>query len=262
MSQSYSADGPMQAAGFYAKVSQKADPTNVFKVTNENTAAGKNIVKTENFPMKMGSVDPYDTTAALKGSLIQRDGIIPGVGMAIAGPEDMDYIQRKMQMSQFVDFQDWLFRQADWSTPESSQYWNTMFPEIGQRKVEEIDRVIGQQRTKALINLRGPQSREDWLQLWMEQKGLVKVPETPVHLLPKDRSANTRGYERGMFSIMTELIPPFNRGALKGEYKHIPNNAFVWDNPTNNNTILGPRPYFPNSADNYYPAPNQQNLLA
>lgn len=260
MSQSMTSDSANSAAAFFGQTMQMANPVNIYKVTN---AAGdaKNVVSTQNFPMQMGSTDPMDYNMALKANLIgdNVNGVIPGVGQAIAGPEDIAYVRRKQEMAQYVEFQDWLFRQADYSSPEKAEYWRKMFPEIIQKKVAEIERVANLQKNMALINLNGPQTREQWLTLWLQEKGLIKVSNQPVHLLPVDATNNTDNYTRGMFSPAVNLIPPTNALAARENPKHIPNLKFNWASPTTytgEGSQLGNVPAFPTTSNAYIPRAN------
>lgn len=224
-----------EARQFTAANAASATPTNIYKV-NRNVGAQRDVVENVNFPVRMGTSDPDDYKYALQGKLVNQEGKVPHVGQAIVGPEYFEYVERKMDVAQQVEFEDWLMKQVDWSTPEATEYWVRMFPWMLERRLEEVNRVSDLQKVKAKINIAGPQTAEDWRFMWNEQRGLIKVPDKPVHVLPETSNMdyNNKDYARGMFSPMINYIPPFN-GAGLGNPAHKPNAKISWQSPTNYN---------------------------
>ena len=224
-----------EARSFSQANAASATPTNIYKV-NRNTGAQKDVVENVNFPVRMGTSDPDDYKYALQGKLVNADGKVPHVGQAIVGPEYFEYVERKMDVAQQVEFEDWLMKQVDWSSPEATEYWVRMFPWMLERRLDEVNRVADLQKVKAKINIAGPQTAEDWRFMWNEQRGLIRVPDKPVHLLPKDTTINNNDYARGMFSPMIKYIPPFN-GAGTGSAAHLPRGKISWEAPTDYDRI-------------------------
>jgi len=210
-----------------------ATPTNIYKVNRNTSEAQKNAIENVNFPVKMGTSDPDDYKYKLQAELVDDQGRVPHVGQAIAGSEYFDYAERKMEVAQQVEFEDYLMKQVDWSTPEATEYWVRMFPWMLERRLEEVNRVADLQKFKAKINIAGPQTPEDWRFMWNEQRGLISVPKTPVHLLPEDTTPNANTYARGMFSPMIKYIPPFkDPNPLIHLPGHNPNTKISWSAPT------------------------------
>lgn len=215
---------------------QMATPTNVYKVNN-NSDLQQNVVNMTNYPVQLGSDDPEDRKFALQQKLVGANGVVDGIGIAQAGPDYFNYINRKMDMTSEVEYRNWLIKQANFDTPESTEYWYNMFPWIKELKESEIERVSNLQKQQAKINLVGPSSPEDWLLQYNLARGIVVIPEQPVHLLPKETSYNKNDYyTRGMFSPMVNFIPPFKNQAA------VPSFKYDWKDPSTRtqNTLGNP----------------------
>lgn len=223
------------AAAFHATTAAMATPNNVFKVNNL-TAPERNQVRNVNFPVQMGSTDPDDVKYELQHKLVDRQGVVPNVGQAIVGPEYFDYVNRKMDVAEYAMFQDYLMKQANLDTPEASEYWYSKFPWMQEKRFEEIDRVNDLQKQMAKINITGPQNELDWMLLWNIDRGVVKIPNQPVHLLPQADYADGNDYKRGMFSPMIKYVPPFQAGKLIGNAGFQPNKIVTWASPSSAGT--------------------------
>jgi hypothetical protein len=222
------------AARFHAATAAQATPQNVYKVNNLPTGRQKEL-KNVNFPVQLGSTDPEDERYALQGKMTNQRGVVPGVGQALVGPEYFDYVTRKMEDAEYTMFQDWMLRQADWSTPEATEYWVTKFPWMLEKRFEEQDRVGDLQKRIARINVAGPQTEDDWHLLWDLDRGVITVPDKPVHLLAEASYTDKNTYQRGMFSPMIQFIPPFDK-AGKGKPAHKPNGEVAWTSPADINS--------------------------
>lgn len=235
MSGNYDPATMARAKQFARSTEQTATPTNIYTVSNETD---KKVMKNVNFPVKMGTSDLDDRKYALMASMVdEKTGVVPGAGQHIIGDEYFDYVTRKMDVAQQVMFKDWLMKQVDWSRPESAEYWVNMFPWMLEERLQEVNRVCELQKKKAKIEIAGPSSVEDWEFIFNEQRGLITVPKVPVHLLPQaygqQKGYNEdENYKRGMFSPMTQYMPPFNGGTTMYEPAYQPVNTLNWSNPT------------------------------
>lgn len=231
-----------QSANFRQQLSQIATPKNVFKVTN---ARDPNAAVNQNFPVSLGTPDPQDERYFLQKQLVGNNamGVIPGVGQAIVGPEYFDYVKRKEEVVQQAEFQSWLMKQADFSTPESSEYWYQHHPWMLTKRVEQVNRVADLQKQIGSINIQGPQTEDDWKLLFAIHKGLVQVPTMAPHMLNQDPTI-TSNYITGMFSpmIMAGITPPT-----------ADNFKVPWTNPTDPNPppLRPPQVVFPSNWSSY-----------
>lgn len=212
------------ARAFHQNTVASATPKNIYKINN---LADKNTPVNVNFPVQLGSTDPEDVKYKLRAQMVGDNGVVPNVGQAMVGPEYFDYITRKQDAAEYTMFQDYLMKQADWSSPEATEYWVSKFPWMLEKRLSEVDRVIELQKIQAKINITGPQSEQDWMFLWNKQRGIITVPSTAVHNLSMDTDYTPNNYTKGMFSPMVDYIPPFTSVGQKRQ----PNNKITWSNP-------------------------------
>lgn len=243
------ASSQQAAAMFNAGLAANATPNNVYRVSN---AEAGNV--NANFPVQLGSTDPQDQRYYLQQQLTNESGIVPKVGLSIVDKDFYDYAARKMKMTQMNEFQAWLMKQMSFDTPEQAEYWYTHFPWALQLRFNEIDRVSMLQNQDAKIQVAGPQTEDDWMFLFMKQKGLINIPKNPVHQLGI-ADYPTKSYIRGIFSpmITTRGVTPPTAGNL---------NKVIWNNPSANSGVPvlsagGPGVQFPSGGGfaPYYQAP-------
>lgn len=250
------------AKAFAAGQMMSATPTNFYKINNLSKEDQKTSLANVNFPVQMGSSDPEDYRYALQSKLIKENpnGVIPGVGQVIVGPEYMDYATRKMQVAEETKYKEWLMKQVDWNSPESTEYWVRMFPWMREERFKVVDMMAELQKREAKINIAGPQTEEDWFFLYNKARGLITVPDKPVHLLPQDTKIDYENqYERGMFSIASKLIPPYNNNTV-GKLGHNPQDMKVpWANPSEQDKkVNAPFMKLPGDLQSYFTLPKNQ----
>lgn len=157
------------------------------------------------FPVTLGNADRDDDEYRRRGALVdQKSGVVPGVGLAIAPEGYFDYVKRKEDENIYVNFQEWILKNCDFSTPESVQYWTDMFPFIRERMEAEIEREGELQKKLAKIAAVGPTQEEDWFTLYCLNQGLIKPYNTPLYRMNDDKA---QPYQGGLFSIFN--MAPF-----------------------------------------------------
>lgn len=226
---------PQMAAQFHQQNAAMATPTNVYKITND-TGAAASTVKSANFPVQLGSSDYEDEKWNLQQKILNgnKNGVIPGMGQVIVGDQFFNYTKRKMEMAEEVAYRSWLMKQANFDSPEQAEYWMREFPWIVDMKLDQVNRISELQKQKAKINLTGPKTDDDWRFIYNEARGLIQVPTTPVHLLPKsDQFDNTNFYKRGLFSPMNNYMPPYDDKQSVGVPAYRPNFQYQWSDPFN-----------------------------
>lgn len=232
MSSNYNPNTIAQANAFNAATSASVTPTNIFRINNLPAGEQTKDVNV-NFPVQMGSSDPEDEKYYLQSKLIGNNGVIPGVGQVVVGDEYMNYAKRKMNVAEQFEYESWLMKQVDWSSPESQAYWVSMFPWMRDKRFEYIDQVAELQKKDAKIAIAGPQTEDDWRFIYNKMRGVIKIPEKPIHMLSTAEVSND--YKRGMFSPMINYIPPYN-DAAKGNAAFNPakgEGKVTWSQPTN-----------------------------
>lgn len=209
------------STSFRSQLRNMASPQNIFKVSNTTDL---NSNENANFPVSLGTTDPDDERYYLQRQLVGESGIVPKVGQAIVGPEYFDYIKRKEEVAQFAEYQGWLMKQADFTTPEKAQYWYTHHPWMLQKRIEQVDRVGDLQKQVGKIQVAGPQTEDDWKLLFAMHKNLVDVPSVAPHMLGMWAKPNNNNYRHGMFSPLVTADGMFPPTAV--------NKGIVWNNPT------------------------------
>jgi len=181
------------------KYNTKATPTNFYTIPDRTGSIASR------FPVQLGSYNgAEDQKWAMRESMINAQGEVPGVGQAIAPEGYFDYAQGKAEEMTMNDFYNWMMSQANLSTPESAQYWFGKYKwmkemrESAAKKQHDLDWQLTE------INLNGPQKEEDWLTLYMINQGLIQVPQRPTYQLYEDPGLVTNQYVAGLFSPMSQ----------------------------------------------------------
>lgn len=194
--------GNAKAAAFAQAVKATQDTFN--PAARERIGDRKNN-QNSTFPVTLGSADPEDDRYKRRAALIDsKSGLVPGVGMPLAPEGYFDYAKRKADENLYTNFLEWIFKNADLSTPESAAYWTEKFPFIKEKMFAEIEREAELQQRLAKINAVGPQDEQDWFTLWCISQGMIKPFDSPLYKM------NTAAlpYQGGLFSI-------FNLGPVK-----------------------------------------------
>jgi len=174
-------NSPSKAAETFRKFQAFAGPTNIFRVPDaSNQGAGSTQSL---FPVQLGSVDPEDLKYGLRATQVGAGGIVPGQGMAVADDAFFNYMERKREMATLYEFQNFVLRQADLSTPEKSAWWYEHFPWMKQLRMQYIDRQADIQRTLAHIAVTGPQTDDDFMLIFLQQKGMLGALREPLYNL-------------------------------------------------------------------------------
>lgn len=207
-----------QSAALMNRYRQSATAPNVFSV-------GRTGHPNEQFPVQLSTTDPEDEKWALRQNIVTgANGVVPGIGQAIAPSEYWDYAARKEQADTLLQFQQFVLQQCDLSTPESANWWYQKFPWIKDLKLSEMRAQADLQKKYAEIQITGPQNEEDFMLIWMRKQGLIKVSDKIPEELYKDETIISKNYKDGMFSPLAKKIPPTTAQIVGGEGNKIPFN--------------------------------------
>jgi hypothetical protein len=162
------------------------------------------------FPVQLGTADPDDLSMAIRKEAISSNanGVVPGMGQAIADDRVFDYLQRKKEAAIEADYRAWVMSQADFTDPAQSQWWTEKFPWIHNLKVQQIEQNAELQKRIAIIKVRGPQSEEDFKLMYEIQQGYKVIPEEPVHKMNEDKTWSNGDFVRGLFNPLTKIPEP------------------------------------------------------
>jgi hypothetical protein len=211
------------ASQLFDKYNRLTTAPNVFKFatpsqTNENAR--------EAFPLKIGSTDKDDIKYGIRKELVgggtnPTSAVVPGVGMAIAGEEFFDYAQRKEEQEMLFDFKKFVAAQADLSSPASAQWWFEKFPWMKELRLEQVNQQGELQKQLARIQITGPQNEEDFMHLYLVNKGLIRVTEQPLHRLGQATDITSSTFRQGFFNPLAQ--PKYQ--TMQTTYKP------MWSNP-------------------------------
>lgn len=158
------------------------------------------------YPVRMLGGGPEDVKWAIRKQLVGDNGVVPGVGLAIAGPEYDSYVNNKRIDEQDASFKTWITKNVDLSSPEKQEYFYNMFPWIRDDRLAEVDRQAELQKMMARLNITGPQSIQDWYFMYALQQGYIQVSDKPLQKLNEITSTAT--YKSGLFSILSGKLFP------------------------------------------------------
>lgn len=192
------------AAALFAKYNALTTAPNIFRIADPGGAPDSR----DKYPVQLGSTDKDDVKFAIRQDLVGGDGIVPGVGLATAGDEFFGYAQRKQEQEMLFDFQKYLMANAQAShgldTPASAAWWFEKFPWMKEKRLELINQQAEAQKNLARINITGPQNEEDFMMLYLRQKGLLKVSDMPLHKLNEATDIVSSTFKQGFFNPLSQ----------------------------------------------------------
>jgi len=115
--------------------------------------------------------DLQDTLTQQQVQQFQQDGTLPGVGQVQLGSDFFDYLEKKRQLSLYNEYKKFVYNQIDLSEPQKRDYWQKLFPEFVNDKMEAMEHISKMKERVNLINIRGIQNMNDMLVKWMWDSG-------------------------------------------------------------------------------------------
>jgi len=94
--------------------------------------------------------------------------------------EDFKYYEAKEAAEEFAAFERWVVTCFDFKKPTEVDRFARMFPSYFERRMATIKNVADANVRYAEIVLRGPQSSDDFLYLWLVQTGKIPLIEGPL----------------------------------------------------------------------------------
>lgn len=155
------------------------------------------------YPVKLGMDDPLDESMAMRTQVVGADGKVPGMGQAIAGPEVFDYLARKKQAELLAGFEDWVYKNADLTSPEAQEYWYRILPWLKEKKIQTLQEQALIQERLGILQIEGPQTEEDMMLLYAYENDLINVSDKPLHKLNEDgaiTSETEKGFQAGLLN--------------------------------------------------------------
>jgi hypothetical protein len=165
------------------------------------TTSAQGVAK--QFPNVIERGDSRDDYYNFRASVTDGRGNIPGMGMTVAGDNDIAYLRKKGQDAIEAAFNGYLLDQMVLNTPEAQDYWQKNFPDVFQEKIKLVEDQLDIQAKLAKIRILGPKTREDYMLLFAIQHGYIAVPAGPVF---DPNSLEKTDFHRGLFNIKKWLL--------------------------------------------------------
>lgn len=168
--------------------------------------------RTNEFPVRINKPNrERDSRLRLKQEYTRQRGAANGVDLGVANLNDADLqafedIDRQKQV---VNFESWLASYLNMSDPATAKLVDEIMPEYWEKRQEAIENQAELQKNLALIRLRGPQSKMDFMILYMLSTGQIQIPRGSV-FQPDTWSYDNTNFARGMFNprrYMPNIVP-------------------------------------------------------
>lgn len=145
------------------------------------------------------TADPYDKVVQGMRSVINKDGVIPGIGKVQIRDDSpfWDYVARKKALELQEQFQSFIYNQIDLSSPESREYWESKFPEFTKQLREGLykNRLIKAKLED--IGLYGARNEKDMWLLYLREKG-IGPHEKGIDTVPSQEPGIYQGLGRSI----------------------------------------------------------------
>lgn len=130
---------------------------------------------TNAFPAKLTAYDPQDNIMDMKVNAPAEFGV------KMLETKDLEWLQRKVQNTQYKEFIDWIETYYDMRDPAIQRIVEEIIPDYYTRREEQIDEVADISSKVAKLRLRGPRSIEDLQIVYAIKNGTLPLPTGPIH---------------------------------------------------------------------------------
>lgn len=103
------------------------------------------------------------------------------------------------KQKQIINFDSWMSSYLNMSDPATAKLVDDIMPEYWEKRMEVIENQAELQKNIALIRLRGPQSKKDFMIVYMLQTGQLPIPQGAV-FNPKSWAYSDKNFTRGMLN--------------------------------------------------------------
>lgn len=121
------------------------------------------------------------------------------VGQALLNDGDLQALADVEKQKQMVSFESWLASYLNMADPATAKLVDEIMPEYWEKRMEVIENQAELQKNLALIRLRGPTSKKDFMVLYMLNTGQLPLPRGSV-FEPEKWSYSNANMNRGMLN--------------------------------------------------------------
>lgn len=154
------------------------------------------------FPVRINKPNRQrDTRLRLKAQYEaqRRAGGGLDIGKAELNDGDLSAFSDIEKQKQIVGFDSWMSSYLNMSDPATAKLVDDIMPEYWEKRMEVIENQAELQKNIALIRLRGPQTKKDFMIVYMLQTGQLPLPQGAV-FEPKTWSYDNKNFNRGLLN--------------------------------------------------------------
>lgn len=162
-----------------------------------------NEVRDNEFPVQINKPNrERDSRMRLKAEYAEqydkgRGGV--NLGLPMLEDRDLQAFADIEKQKQKVSFASWLSSYLNVSDPATQRLVAEIMPEYYSDREQVIEQQAELQKNLAMMRLRGPQTKKDFLMLYLLSTGQIKLPQGTV-FDPKSWSYNNEDFSRGMLN--------------------------------------------------------------
>lgn len=153
------------------------------------------------YPVMLNKPKPdRDTKLRLKQEYISQQGA-GGVnlGEAHLNDSDLKVIEDIEKQKQTNSFESFVASYYDMNDPATAKLVEEMMPEYYEKRQESIEHMAELQKQLALIDLRGPKSKQDLMVLYLVNTGAIPLPKGTL-FEPREWSKTNEDFTRGILN--------------------------------------------------------------
>lgn len=166
--------------------------------------------------------DKRDDMVMLKQQLMNQDGMTP-FGQVYASDEDMRWLERKAAAAEQVNFDDWFASNFNVNDLAGRQWAQEVYPKFySDRENEMLQRTQEAFKIK-MLQLRGPQTKEDLVKLYLLNTGRVVLPPDwdvigadPSKGAGLSAATSTNAFNAGLIRLPLFFTPSQRTDAVRG----------------------------------------------
>jgi hypothetical protein len=154
------------------------------------------------FPVQINKPNrERDSRMRLKSEYIEqmRDDGGVNLGMPVLKDKDLKAFADYEQQRQKVSFAAWLSSYLNVADPATQRLVAEIMPEYYTDREAVIENQAELQKNLALIRMRGPQSKQDFLMIYLLSTGQIQMPKGSI-FEPQSWSYDNTDFTRGMFN--------------------------------------------------------------
>lgn len=155
------------------------------------------------FPRSFSAKSPYDDEMNMKMQLMDENGMTP-FGQVYYDDKVGRWLERKQQAAEEANFDSWFGSNFNSNDLPTRQHGQKLYPGYYSSREDEMTKKAQAALKLKMIQLRGPQTKEDLYMLWAIQTGRAQLPADWDRIGPSheyDPSKDSELFKQGLVRI-------------------------------------------------------------